>query len=336
MMEAKRLLVTGVPGWLTTRLLEDLLARPPAGLREVVCLSEPEVAVRLPSAGAIVVRLVRGTLGDERALESAVAGCDAVIHAAGLVHVRRTADWYRVNTEGTRALLGAALKTGCLRRFVLVSSNAAAGRAERPGVLLREDMPARPLSHYGRSKLLAEEIVLRERASVEVVVLRPCMFYGPPVPMRHVEVYRRIRSGRMPLVGAGCYDRSVTYIGNLVDACRLALSHPRAAGEVFYIADRNPCTTKEVVEAMAAALGVEPRYLHLPAAAARLAYAFDRLSAAAGIYVQPLHLLGEADWNVGVSVEKAAGLMGYEAKVGLREGMRTAVEWCRAQGLLHP
>ena len=45
---------------------------------------------------------------------------------------------------------------------------------------------------------------------------------------------------------------------------------------------------------------------------------------------------GEADWNVGVSVEKAAGLMGYEAKVGLREGMRTAVEWCRAQGLLHP
>lgn len=333
-METKRLLVTGVPGWLTTRLLEDLLARPPVGLREIVCLSEPRAAERPLSPGAIPVRVVRGTLDDQRAVETAIAGCDAVIHAAGLVHVRRTADWYRVNTEGTRALLAAALRTGCLRRFVLVSSNAAAGRAERPGVLLREDMPARPLSHYGRSKLLAEEIVLRERASAEVVVLRPCMFYGPPVPMRHVEIYRRIRSGRMPLVGGGRYDRSVTYIGNLVDACRLTLWHPRAAGEVFYIADRNPCTTKEVVEAMAAALGVEPRYLHLPAAAARLAYAFDRLSAAAGVYVQPLHLLGEADWHVGVSVEKAAALLGYNPRIGLREGMAVAVDWCRQQGLL--
>ena len=333
-MEVHRLLVTGFPGWLTTRLLEDLLARPPAGLREIVCLSEPEVAVRLPAAGEIGVRLVRGTLGDERALESAVAGCDAVIHAAGLVHVRRTSDWYRVNTEGTRALLAAALRGGSLRRFVLVSSNAAAGRAARSGVLLREDMAEEPLSHYGRSKLLAERIVLAEKAAAEVVVLRPCMFYGPPVPPRHVEIYRRIVSGRMPLVGDGRYDRSVTYIGHLVEACRLALLHPRAPGEVFYIADREPCTTREVVEAMAEALGVEARYLRLPALAARVAFAVDRMAASAGIYLQPVHLLGEADWNVGVSVDKAVELIGYDPKTSLREGMRSAVDWCRAQGLL--
>ena len=48
------LLVTGFPGWLTTRLLEDLLERPPAGLREIVCLSEPEVAVRLPAVAVTV------------------------------------------------------------------------------------------------------------------------------------------------------------------------------------------------------------------------------------------------------------------------------------------
>lgn len=333
-MRTERLLLTGFPGWLTTRLLADLLARPAEGLREIVCLSEPGAPATAPSGSRIPVRVVRGTLGDAAALAAAVAGCDTVLHAAGILHVRRTADWYRVNTEGTRALLAAALRTGGLRRFVLVSSNAAAGRAERAGLLLREDMAPRPLSHYGRSKLLAEEIVLRERAAAEVVVLRPCMFYGPPVPARHVEVYRRIQSGRMPLVGGGRYDRSVTYIGNLVDACRLALEHPRAAGEVFYVADRHPCTTREVVAAMAAALGVEPRYLPLPAAVARLAYALDRLTAAAELYVQPLHLLGEADWHVGVSVDKAVGLLGYDPKVSLREGMAAAVDWCRAQGLL--
>ena len=297
-------------------------------------MCEAEAGFRPPPEAKPVIRVVRGTLGDARAVAAAVEGCDVILHAAGILHVRRTADWYRVNTEGTRALWAAALRTGGLRRFVLVSSNAAAGRAERAGQLLREDLPARPLSHYGRSKLLAEELLLRERAAAVVVVLRPCMFYGPPVPARHVEVYRRILSGRMPLVGGGAYDRSVTHIENLVAACRLALMHPRAAGEVFYVADRSPCTTRAVVEAMAAALGVEPRYLHLPAAVARLAYALDRLSAAAGLYVQPLHLLGEADWHVGVSVDKAVALLGYDPKVSLRDGMRAAVTWCRAQGML--
>lgn len=332
-MQPKRLLITGVPGWLTARFLEDLMARPWERLEEIVCLIEPGSAE--PGFVSSGLRVIRGRLEDPVALEAAVAGCDAVLHAAGLVHVRRTSDWYRVNTEGTRALLKAALRAGSLRRFVLVSSNAAAGRAERAGVLLREDMLEQPLSHYGRSKLLAERIVLAEKTAAEVVVLRPCMFYGPPVPPRHVEVYRRIVSGRMPLVGEGRYDRSVTYIGHLVDACRLALVHPRAPGEVFYVADRSPCTTRDVVDAMAEALGVEARFLSLPALAARVAFAVDRIAASAGVYLQPIHLLGEADWNVGVSVDKAVALLGYDPKTNLREGMRIAVDWCRTRGLLN-
>ena len=81
-------------------------------------------------------------------------------------------------------------------------------------------------------------------------------FYGPGTSFgRGPEgtMLDAIRERKMPLVGDGRYDRSVTYIGHLVEACRLALLHPRAPGEVFYIADREPCTTREVVEAMAEA-----------------------------------------------------------------------------------
>ena len=308
------------------------MERPWTGIGEIVCLLEPGAAE--PTFFKSGLRFVWGRLEDPIAMDAATAGCDFVLHAAGLLHVRRTADWYRVNTEGTRVLLEAALRTGSLRRFVLISSNAAAGPAERPGELLREEMVEKPLSHYGHSKLLAERIVLAKKEAAEVVVLRPCMFYGPPVPPRHVEVYRRILSGRMPLVGEGRYDRSLTYIGHLVDACRLALVHPRAPGEVFYVADRSPCTTHEVVEAMAEALGVEARYYRLPALVARFAFAVDQIAASAGVYIQPIHLLGEADWNVGVSVDKAVALLGYDPKISLREGMRTAVDWCRARRLL--
>jgi nucleoside-diphosphate-sugar epimerase len=160
------------------------------------------------------------------------------------------------------------------------------------------------------------------------------MFYGPPVPGRHVDVYRRIVKGRMPLVGGGGYARSLLYIDNLIQAARLALVKPSAAGKVYYVADREPYTTRKVVEAMAHALGVEPRFVPLPAFAADIAYHTDNLLSMFGVYHQTVHLVGEANWNVGVSIEKARADLGYDPAVSIDEGMRRAVAWCRERGLL--
>jgi len=331
----KHLLLTGVPGWLTAAVLDSFRADTPSGLEQITCLVDDRLPEPAPiSLPGVRVRIARGRLEDLASLARAVAGCDAVLHTAGIIHVRRTRDWYDVNTTGTAHLIDAALATSTVRRFVLVSSNASAGRSPRADHLLTETDTFAPCSHYGRSKLLAEEAVHAARALIETVVLRPCMFYGPPVPTRHIEIYRRLMHGRMPLVGGGGYARSLTHIDHLVQACRLALAHPRAAGETFFIADAQPSTTRGVVEAMARALGVTPRYLPLPALAARIAYAGDCTLAAAGLYSQPLHLLGEADWHVGVSSAKATQLLGYAPTVSLDDGMARAVAWCRERGLL--
>src|SRR5262249_37451424 len=107
-------------------------------------------------------------------LERGLEGVDVVLHAAGAIHVRRTADWYRVNTAATLALGSAARQVG-VRRFVFISSNAAGGASPSSDRLLTEDDPARPLSHYGRSKWLAEQGLLRlhDPPRFEVVILRP-------------------------------------------------------------------------------------------------------------------------------------------------------------------
>jgi nucleoside-diphosphate-sugar epimerase len=169
---------------------------------------------------------------------------------------------------------------------------------------------------------------------MEKTVLRPCMFYGPPVPSRHVDIYRRMDSGWMPLVGGGGYARSLTHIDNLVLALRLALTKPAGSWQVYNIADREPYTTKQVVDAMASAVGVRPRYVPIPAFAAEIAFRVDTFLSMLDYYQQTLHLAGEATWNVGVSIDKARRELGYEPQVALDEGMRGAVEWCRAQGLL--
>jgi nucleoside-diphosphate-sugar epimerase len=222
------------------------------------------------------------------------------------------------------------------RRFVFVSSNAAHGAGKNAADILTEEQPCRPLSHYGRSKAEAEEQLLKMHApgQFDVVVLRPCMFYGPPVPQRHIDVFNRIRAGRLPLVGSGQYARSLTYIDDLVAGTRTALTHPAAAGEVFYFCDSQVYTTLSVCEAMAAALGVPARFIRIPAFSASLAYGVDCALAKLGLYSMNFHLLGEANWHVGCSNAKARRLLGYGSSVEVFEGYRRAVAWCRAQGRL--
>ncbi len=326
--------MTGVPGWLTDAFLESLAKSALPGLEFVRCLvkSQIEPAALRPYVER-GLEIVRGNLRDRESLRRAVEGVDAVVHCAGIIHVDHIDDYYAVNTQGTRNLAEAAVRAG-VRRFVYVSTNAAAGRTEAADQLMLESSPEKPLSHYGRSKLLGERWLLDGSGPMESVVLRPCMFYGPPVPERHVEIYKRITSGRMPLVGDGHYARSLTHVDNLVQAIRLALTVSGVAGRVYYIADRRPYTTREVVEAMASALGVRPRFLPLPAFVAPASYFVDTLLSRHGIYQQTLHLVGEADWNVGVSIERARAELGYEPRVGIEEGMRGAVTWCRDRGLL--
>jgi nucleoside-diphosphate-sugar epimerase len=325
-----RLLVTGAPGWLTDAFLQTLATNGGAGATSVRVTTLPGFTKR-PDYG-LDVEWVEADLRDEAALGKAVAGMDSILHTAGMLHVKRINEFYDVNTTGTIAL-GRLARDAGVQRLVFLSSNAAAGKGAGRQSLIRESDEARPLNDYGRSKLLAEQGLLAI-SGLEVVNLRPCMFFGPPVPPRHVEIYQRILTGRMPMVGSGDYARSVIFIDDLVEACRLSLIRPAAVGQTYFIADPTVYTTKSVVDAMSAALGVEARYMKLPAIVAPAAFAVDTVLAKLGFYWRDVHLVGEATWNVGVSVEKATRDLGFTAKTDLATGMQQAVAWCRERKLI--
>ena len=333
------LLVTGAPGWLCDVVLSRIAVQTPGV--NIHCmiqknLDEARVASWLKEHPE-VSQVSRGDLSPGAGLRIAwefLRG-GTVLHAAAIIHPRKTSDWYTINRDGTLRLATAAKENG-VRRFVYVSSNAAQGAADSPTTLLTEAMPCKPLSHYGRSKFEAEQglLKLHEAGKFDVVIVRPCMFYGPPVPQRHIDVFKRIQSGRLPLLGGGNYARSLSYVDDLADGIILALTHPNAPGEIFNLCDAQAYTTRQVCEAMAAALGVAPKFLPLPGFSASVAYGIDSALAACGIYSMNFHLLGEANWNVGCSSAKAREKLGFAPKVDVMEGYRRAVAWARERKLM--
>jgi nucleoside-diphosphate-sugar epimerase len=339
-LRAAPVMVTGAPGWLTDAVMLSLGGVLPRGhsIRAMVQKGmTPERLMAWRAKRVEVSDTVAADLADAESLKDVCKGLagGVLLHSAGIIHPRRTSDWYRVNRDGTLALAKSAVEAG-MRRFIYVSSNAAQGHSGSTSMAMTEDMPCRPTSHYGMSKRQTEEALLKmhQPGKFEVVIVRPCMLYGPWMPQRHIDILNKIRNGRLPLVGGGRYARSLSYVEDLVQGVLLVMEHPAAAGEVFNLCDTQVYTTRDICEAMAGALGVPARFWPLPGFSSTIAYGVDRTLAAAGIYSMNFHLLGEANWNVGCSNEKARRLLGWNPQVDAREGYRRAVAWAREQKLL--
>src|SRR5262249_34037279 len=162
-----RVLVTGASGFLGSHVCEQAAA----GGFQVRALVRPSSDRRfletLPG-----IEFATGAIEDVRSLEQAVDGVDAVIHAAGLVKVRRLRQFDEVNVQGTKNMIAAALRRApAIRRFVQVSSLAALGPS-LDGRPLTDDSPPSPVSEYGRSKLEGERAAVAASDRIPLTIIR--------------------------------------------------------------------------------------------------------------------------------------------------------------------
>ncbi|HEX5421576.1 MAG TPA: NAD(P)-dependent oxidoreductase, partial [Gammaproteobacteria bacterium] len=187
-------LVTGGQGFVGSHLCARLTAE---GHR-VRVLARP--SSRLDNLAGLDVQLVRADVTEAAGLAAAVAGCDVVFHVAAALKGLREQDLFLINADGTRNIATAsAAATPRPARFVYVSSMAAAGPSPGGRAPRTEDMPPRPLTWYGCSKLAGEDAV-RSTAGLEWTIVRPPIVFGPRE--RDVLGYFRLaRRGWLPLVG---------------------------------------------------------------------------------------------------------------------------------------
>lgn len=266
------------------------------------------------------IRFVTGSILDPSALAQAVRDAAVIFHNAALTSVPASVEqpalFNEVNATGTlRVFEAARLATGhdpSEVRVVYASSSSAYG--DRGGEPAVETMPPRPLSPYAAAKC-AGELTARAYAccyGLSSVCLRYFNIFGSrqrpdsPYAAAIPRFAQAMLQGERPTVyGDGAQTRDFTHVTNAVRANLLAGASPeRFSGDVVNVACGTSISILELVERMAARLGVEPAYESAPARTGDILYS-------------------RAD------ITKAKALLGYEPVTGLDDGLKDALQYYR-------
>jgi dTDP-L-rhamnose 4-epimerase len=341
-------LITGGAGFIGSHLADELL-RHDRRVRVLDSLvDQVHAAAERPDYLAPEVELVRGDVRDSDALGKALEGVDTVVHLAARVGVGQSmyelAEYASANTAGTAALLE-ALADRAVSRLVVASSMSVYGEGlyRRPdgtpvvdAARTREQLarrawePAPDLepvptpewktpslaSVYALTKYDQERLCLiwGESYGVPTVALRFFNVYGPRQALSNpytgvLAIFAsRLLNGKPPLVFEdGEQRRDFVSVYDVARAVRLALESDAAAGRVLNVGSGRGATVREIAALLARTLDVS---------------------------IEPV-LTGEA--RVGdirhcfADVALARDTLGFEAQVGLEDGIAELVTWLAGQ-----
>jgi nucleoside-diphosphate-sugar epimerase len=306
---ARKSLVTGGAGFIGSNLVRALVE---AGddVRVLDNFSTGNRANLLEVDGQVEV--IEGELRSYERVHAAVRGAEVVFHLGALGSVPRSVQdpltSSAVNVEGTMNVLLAARDEG-VQRVVFASSSSIYGN--QPELPLRESMAPDPISPYGVAKLAAERYCVsfsRVYYSFETVVLRYFNVFGPRQDPRSqyaavVPLFvSAITAGEpVTIFDDGDQSRDFTYVTNVVEANLLAAEAQGVSGMIFNVSAGTPATVNQLADTIGILLGkpVERRYLPPRPGDLRNSWA---------------------------DVTQAKHLLGWEARIGLEEGLCLTIE----------
>jgi nucleoside-diphosphate-sugar epimerase len=202
-----------------------------------------------------------------KGLEFSLNKASIVIHLAGKAHdlrnTLRPEEYYQVNTDLTRKIFDAFLDSDAKVFLTLSSVKAVADEVE--GSLTEEFIPA-PLTHYGKSKLLAEQYILSKEIpeGKRIYILRPCMIHGPGNKGNLNLLYQLVSKGIPWPLGAFENKRSFCTIDNLMFIIKELIDREDIPSGVYNIADDEALSTNEVISVLAESQNRTPKIWKVP------------------------------------------------------------------------
>ncbi len=318
-------LVTGGAGYIGAHIVRALAE---AGLDPVVL---DDISSGHESFVPEGVPFVRGTILDQELVARTLREHDAegVIHVAGFkyagVSVQRPLHTYEQNVEGTRVVLAAMADAG-VSSIVFSSSAAVYGTPDVP--LVTEDLPKRPASPYGESKLIGEWLIAAQGVATAAsdsplrhTALRyfnvvgsgdPSVYDTSPHNLFPI-VFEMLIEGKTPRINGDDYDtpdgtnvRDYVHVSDIAAAHVVAAQRLRAGEPVepaYNLGSQNGLSVREIMDAVARVTGID----FMPEIAPRRAGDPDRIVATGELAARDL------DWQMRYTLDEMVRT-GWEAR----------------------
>lgn len=203
-------------------------------------------------------------------------GVDSVVHLAARAHDRRAStndltDAFEADNVGLTQRVADACKVAGVSRFIFMSSAGVLGRSSPPEGFSDASLPA-PHDAYTRSKFAAEELLRKHYAeSLETVIIRPPLVYGPGAKGSFSRVMKLASSGWVLPLGAMTAPRSLISVRNLCDLLLHVVKAAEVRGGALLVADAETTNLAELVRFLRAAGGRPPRLMNVPPVLVRAA-----------------------------------------------------------------
>ncbi len=256
----------------------------------------------------IGVKIIKADLRDGNLLDGLPKDINYIFHFAAQPGISSTStfeDYFTNNIIATKNLIDYALQLKNLELFVNIGTSSIYGlEATFP-----EDMAPKPASHYGVTKLAAEQLVLQKsrEKKFNACSLRLYSVIGPrerPEKMYTKLIACAYNGDAFPLFeGSAAHLRSFTYVGDIVDGIVSVIGNEaKVNGEIINLGTEVEHTTQDGIDAVEAVIGKSIKINHV------VARAGDQLRTKANI-------------------DKAKKLLNYNPKTTLLESVRHQVEW---------
>jgi UDP-glucose 4-epimerase len=319
----KKIGVTGAAGFVGSHLCDRLLDEgyEVVGVDDLSYGSMANLASSLDDPRFSFERL---DCTNQLALRAAFDGCEGIMHLAAkkIPRYESALSTLEVNVQGSHAACAVALDLDA--DLVLASTSDVYGDGTPPyaedGQIVLGPSTSRRWA-YAVSKLYDEHLAfaLTEERGLRVTILRLFNAYGPRNHLSWwggptVTFIEALLNGELlEIHGDGLQTRSFTYVSDTVDGFVRALETPEARGEVVNVGGTETMTMLELAELVQSMLGV-PQPLR-----AR----FVPYEALPGRYQDVRHRIPDTS--------KAKRLLGFEAGVGIDQGLAHTIAWHKQQ-----
>ncbi len=249
---------------------------------------------------------------------------DAYVHLAGkVIHDQQQKDrdeYFRVNYEQTKRIYNQFLADPQAKKFIFLSTIHVL--TEKPDRVIDETFEPKPFTPYGQSKFDAENFIKsNSKPGKNHYILRPTMIHGPGNKGNLNMLYNMINRGFPYLLGSINNCRSFTSIDNLTFIIKELLQNDIQPG-LYHIADDEPTYSHDLIRLIGEITGRKARILPLP-------LGFLKIISRLGNYIKlPIndHRLIKLTEDFIVSNEKIKNAIGKPLPVRSKEGLEKALK----------